>query len=527
MSTYLDFNGLQRYHGKIKNTFSEIINDGEKNISSWSGGATSTDASYVVSYQPLTLLPGDYVVSFKTTATSGTTTITFYDSTATSITSIAKTNSNTGTLCGSFTIPNNTTAATFSVYSTKSCTITEFMICTAVDWSMSHTYIPYRNRSITNLQIDNIWNGPTLATSWSEFREIVRAGNASTLYPVGTKLYENWGNTSSNAWIIVDYPQGDKYMDSDLVAQGYTNRVMLMEEKITSLKSFDNAEAWLYVETAIPTGTYRFTIPNYDASHGGNKTYIFTSTAQVPVSGQLTILWEAYANPTKVQAYSSSTSTTALFDVNITEWDGTTSCTDLGTIKLAQSDPDSTYGKLNHIIRARYGSNNYQQSGVRQWLNSDGIANSWWQPTNIFDRPYTNRATAGRLNELDSNMKAVIATPTINCITNNIFEYPSLDGTTFELNTPYTVKDKLFFPSTTEVNISIAPTVDSVLEYYVNAQNADRVKYRKDIGVASTWYLRVPNASDVSYERTVGTSGDQYISYVYTSTGVSSACIIQ
>lgn len=70
------------------------------------------------------------------------------------------------------------------------------------------------------------------ASSWSEFRDIVRSGDAPTLYPVGTKLYENWGDETSNAWIVVDYPTGEDYLDSDLAQQGYTNRVMLMEEKL-------------------------------------------------------------------------------------------------------------------------------------------------------------------------------------------------------------------------------------------------------------------------------------------------------
>ena len=37
------------------------------------------------------------------------------------------------------------------------------------------------------------------ASSWREFRDLVRSGDAPTLYPVGTKLYENWGDTTSDA----------------------------------------------------------------------------------------------------------------------------------------------------------------------------------------------------------------------------------------------------------------------------------------------------------------------------------------
>lgn len=370
---------------------------------------------------------------------------------------------------------------------------------------------------------DSSW----MPTSWEEFRKAVRSGKAQSLYPVGTKLYENWGDTTSDAWIVVDYPTGEDYLDSDLAQQGYTNRVMLMEEKINYLRQFDAIEAWLYAETAIPAGTYRFKIPNYDATYGGNKTYIFTSTADVPVGGQLTLTWAYQQNPSAVQAYSSSTATSTLFNVSIAEWDGTTPCTDLGTIKLAMSDADSTYGKLNHIHRARYGSNNYAQSGIRQWFNSDAAANAWWQPTTIFDRPYGNRNTAGRLNTMDNDMKSIIATPTINCITNNLFESPSLDGTTFALQTAYTIQDKLFPVTHTEINLSSTPNVDSVLSQYIGADNADRIKYRADNGNAYYWWLRTPYPTYAYLERHVGTSGALSNYNANSTYGGVAACIIQ
>ncbi len=358
------------------------------------------------------------------------------------------------------------------------------------------------------------------AGSWSQFRDIVRMGEAASLYPVGTVLYESWGDNTSTAWQVMGYDLAD-YMDSELTAQGFTHNVVLYEVAINNLRVFDAKEAWLYAETAIPAGAYRFTIPNYDTSYGGGKTYIFTSTATVPVGGQLTLTWAYNANPTKVQGYSEATSTSALFDVTISEWDGETACTDLGTIKLAMSDADSTYGKLNHIHRARYGSNNYAQSGIRQWLNSDGASGTWWTPSNIFDRPYDNRNTAGRLNALNTDLKAVISQPTINCITNNLFE------TGYSLQTAYTVKDKLFLLTHTELNLSSSPNVGSVLPYYTGAQNADRIKYRADNGNAYTFWLRTPNPSHGSYERSVYSSGALNNNSASGSHGGVSACAIQ
>lgn len=369
------------------------------------------------------------------------------------------------------------------------------------------------------------WDGDVWipATSWTDFRDIIRAGKAPELYPVGTILYDVWGDTTSKALQIVAY---DKHFDNDLTAQGYTHSVTLCEEKLT-IRQFDAAEAWLYADTEIPSGTYRFKIPNYDTTYGGNKTYIFTSTATVPVGGQLTLTWAYNQNPSAVQAYSSNTSTSAIFNVSIAEWDGETPCTDLGTIKLAMSDADSTYGKLNHIHRVRYGSNNYWQSGVRQYLNSDSAANTWWQPTTVFDRSYSNRSVAGYLTTLNSDFKGMLALPNIQTVANNLFETTGYDGKSFTLNTAYDIKDKIFLLSHTEVNLSTSPNVGSVLDYYDNATNAKRIKYRADNGDAYYWWLRTPYPTGAYYVRGVNTTGALSGSTASGSIGVAAACIIQ
>ena len=361
--------------------------------------------------------------------------------------------------------------------------------------------------------------------SWQLYRDIVRLGYGADLYPVGTILYDDWGNDQSTAFEVVGY---DKHFDSDLTAQGYTHSATLQELKLT-LRQFDAIEAWLYVETTIPSGTYRFKIPNYDTSYGGNKWYYFTSTTDVPVGGQLTITWAYNTNPTKVQAYSSSTSTTTLFNVDITEWvDGTSpAAVSLGTIKLSPSDAESDYGKLNHIHRARYGSNNYWQSGLRQLLNSSSAANTWWQPTTVFDRPYGNRDAAGYLTTLNSDFKDVLATADITDVTNNLFESTGLDGKSFTLNTAYDIKDKIFILSHTEVNLSSSPNVGSVVDYYTNADNTKRIKYRKDNNNAYYWWLRTPSPSGARTVRNVITSGALNSDLASSSLGVAAACIIQ
>lgn len=373
------------------------------------------------------------------------------------------------------------------------------------------TYLPP-----SSVKISNFWsthsdvkvyqNNAWQISSWDGFRDLVRAGTAETAYPVGTILYTTWGDTTSEAVQILAYDVAD-YMNPMLTEMGYTHNVVLCDLKADTRRVFDTPEAWLYVETELPAGVYRFTIPNYDTTYGGNKTYIFTSTATVPVGGQITLNWAYQQNPASVAGYSAPASGTALFTASISVWDGTTASTDLGTIKLAMTDPESTYGKLNHIQRARYGSNNYYQSGIRQWLNSDKAANTWWEPTTIFDRAYSNRNTNGKLYSLSKDFVRSLAKSTVKCVTNQVFESGSIGNTLFSIpDKPYIVRDRVFMLTHTEVNLSAAPNVGSVLTFYSGAGNSARIKYNNN-GGAEHWWLRTPDPAHAGNERPVNSSG--------------------
>jgi hypothetical protein len=365
---------------------------------------------------------------------------------------------------------------------------------------------------------------------WYGIREIVRAGKAPQYYPIGSIIYDNFDSSTGTAFQVVAY---DNHLDPTLTEQGYTHSMTLCELMLTDVITFDAIEAFLYVETEIPAGVYRFTIPNYDAAHGGNKTYYFTSTKSIPVGGQLVLTWQYNQLPNHVASYSNNTTTTAIeSNMPLTEWiEGTSpEAIDLGTIagpttQLGSSD----YGKMNHIHRARYGSNNYLQSGIRQYINSNSAANTWWTPQTIFDRPYESRSLAGKLTKLNQDLVSVMATPTIQSRTNQIFETTSLDGTTFTLNTDYTInEDKMFLLSPMEINFNTVDTsVGVTLDYYVLADNDKRIKYRKSNNTAYYWWLRTPYPADATSVRRVGSSGALNNVNAHSSYGVAPACVIQ
>lgn len=364
---------------------------------------------------------------------------------------------------------------------------------------------------------------------WSAVRNDVRNGLAPAKFPVGTILYDNGDPTSGTAFQVVAY---NKHFDPSLTSQGYTHSMTLCELKLTDVFQFDAIEALLYAETEIAPGTYRFKIPNDDPTYGGNKSYYFTTTKKIPVGGQVVINWPSSQTPKTASTYSDPSSVSAIESgLTLNEWiEGESpEAIDLGVAGGPTTEVGtSSFGKMNHIHRARYGSNNYLQSGLRQYMNSDKAANAWWTPQTIFDRPYSNRTSAGKLTKLAKEFVDMLATPTIKSRTNSYFETDSLDGTHFTTATDYTIStDKLFLLSPNEVALNADTTIGTVLDYYTDATNTDRIKYRVSNGAAYYWWLRTPTPSYAHRVRSVGTSGALSSNYAIGSYGVAAACVIQ
>ena len=85
----------------------------------------------------------------------------------------------------------------------------------------------------------------------------------------------------------------------------------------------------------------------------------------------------------------------------------------------------------------------------------------------------------------------------------------------------------MFLLSHTEVNLSSSPNIGSILDYYVNADNTKRIKYRKDNNNAYYWWLRAPYPSYAYAERYVTSAGSLNSSGAHNSRGSAPACIIQ
>lgn len=376
----------------------------------------------------------------------------------------------------------------------------------------------------TNLKIDTMAGIATGGdVSWGILKKLVAAGSAKALYPAGTQFivpHSKYGN------MLVDVVAHNNHKNpNDADAPTMT---LLMHHCIYN-RPFDGFEA-AYVVTAenyengLPAGTYHFLIPSAiasDATNDGWDGIQFTTTETVPVGGQIVIhgwTYNVHIANCKIRTYASASDMTGI-ETNLTPSNGTDG-TSLGTFKYNSENAD---GVINHYWRLRYGSNNWSESNIRQWLNSDA-ASGWFTPKTAFDRldpVYAN--LEGFVNGLDPEFLSAISPVNVTTRKNNVYESDSDYGVK-----TYTTNDKFFLLSNDEVGFAAEGIAQgSVVDFYKNATNADRIKY--DIAsqaAARYWWLRSPYPGSAYSARIVDTSGARSSGYACGGYGAAAACVI-
>jgi hypothetical protein len=270
----------------------------------------------------------------------------------------------------------------------------------------------------------------------------------------------------------------------------------------------------------LAAGTYKFTVGAHPWVAGDvNKVLTFTLVNAIPAGGQLVFngAYDKTLVGTTISVFASPTSTTAAETVTMTEGD---TGTDLGTILRSKTDA------INSIDRALLGSNNWLESAMRQYLNSDKAAGSVWTPQSVFDRPPTWAATtAGFLHGIDPDFVAVLGNVKKTTGLNNISDG---GGTAVH-------DEKFFLLSRSEVYMGDEYTggEDTPYAYYKNysdnqsastGADKNRIKYRA--GAAKYWWLRSTDAGDARSVRLVTPSGVWSYNGATNAYGVAPACCI-
>lgn len=153
------------------------------------------------------------------------------------------------------------------------------------------------------------------------------------------------------------------------------------------------------------------------------------------------------------------------------------------------------------------GSNEWEKSDIRQWLNSNGTAGTWWESQSEYDDepPYAQVAD-GFLYGLDTDMVSALGNVKKITARNTVFAGEGYVETI----------DKVFLLSLTEVYAGFENNVQegNAYSYYINnstlstpmsAADANRKKYQN--GTAKNWCLRSPVATTPQGCQTVTTTG--------------------
>ena len=290
-------------------------------------------------------------------------------------------------------------------------------------------------------------------------------------------------------WDVVDY---------DSTAKTVT---LLLHDTLPDQLVFEPAQALAWFENGLAAGSYKF--------KQGNNTYFFTLLTAIPAGGQLK------ANTSTFQTYESQAATATL-ETGTTSTTEIAGATDLGTTGA---------GDLNNHDRVGYGSNNYGESGLRQWLNSDAAASTQMPRLCKFSRPYIVSA-AGFLNGLDPDFIACLDDTVWRSSANNAYEAPASMGGIAVKSNPYTVTDKIGLASEMEIFGSYGGIADgsTQFELFVGSENADRIKYYNS--AARVWWLRSPYWNYANYVRYVRTSGAANHFDARSAYGVVPACKI-
>lgn len=291
------------------------------------------------------------------------------------------------------------------------------------------------------------------------------------------------------SWDVVDYDSTAKVI------------TLCMHDVLPDDMQFEPLQALMYCEDGLTAGSYTF--------KQDNAQYYFTLTQAIPAGGQLRATTRAF------QTYESTTATTQIESgtVSTETIDGATNLGQTGT------------GNLNHHDRVTYGSNNFGESGILQWLNSDSPVNTPMPSLTKFSRPYV-LTKAGFKAGLDADFLACIQDTVWKCSANNVYECPASLGGIAEKGNPYTVTAKFALASEIEVFGKYVGTQDggTVWDLYVGAEATDRIKYYNN--TARSWWLRYPHWYNTYSERSVYNSGAGGHIITSNSTGVAVACKI-
>lgn len=119
-----------------------------------------------------------------------------------------------------------------------------------------------------------------------------------------------------------------------------------------------------------------------------------------------------------------------------------------------KTDVTNDVQKFNAI--RQYGWNNYKYSAIRQWLNSDAGANSWWQASHIGDVAPNYTGQAGFMSGFEAAFNNILQRTEVATAGNNYTDDGSI----------YKTYDYFFLPSRYELYGTASPVEGDRIPYF-------------------------------------------------------------
>ncbi|MBR2999612.1 MAG: hypothetical protein IKF39_01325 [Oscillospiraceae bacterium] len=378
----------------------------------------------------------------------------------------------------------------------------------------------------------------TPVATLNEIHRIVQSGEAPNVFGIGDQIMLNYreGETENVLpWDIVafgNFEEADGEVKPGMVIQSHYAMQGVQ---------FDASEAIYIAESAMPAGTYHFTIGTNWGTHCiAGKTYQFAITQEIPAGGQIMVgrlnqiyTWGAPDNAPstwRVHTFASNSATTPL-ETNLELTEGTGG-TDIGTV--ASSTKYGTSG-TNNLQRAAYGYNRWSQSANRQFYNSNAAAGAWWTPQNPYDRaPEQLASVQGFMKGFDEEFLNIIKPVKVTTALNTVSDT--------DLGTSESTYDTFFLPSLEQEYIvpQLAGVEGDFWPYWKErlgltspqaqgtaGTNARHIRYAYNAKTSAQYCrLRSADRGSAGYTWLVSTSGGAYNYYATSAYRGCPACVI-
>lgn len=377
-------------------------------------------------------------------------------------------------------------------------------------------------------------------TNMREVQELVKAGKAQEFFNYGDQIDVIWtpDNSSETTYhipfdVVSFQPAVDGYGNT------HEHAMWLQSHYALTAIQFSGNNAFYVPTEELPAGTYHFKMGNgWGTNVIANKYYQFTLTTAVPAGGQL-VLGTATSNTSalpdtvpanwRVRTFADGAQSAPTEIVALTEG---SSGTDLGT--LSSSTKYSESG-INNMQRAGYGYNRYAHSAIRQWLNSAGAKEEWWEQKNPFDhRPDQLATVQGFMAGLPQDFLQIIKPVKVTTALNTVSDV--------DIGESEDVVDKFFLASLEQEYIvpQVSGVEGSYWQYWKDrlglnspqaqqaaGTNAHHIRYAYE-NHTSAQYCRLRSASRGSahYAWNVHSSGYAYSGNATAANRCAPACVI-